>query len=150
MKGDLKQPKLPKKAPEYLGSIGKAMWRYLAPYFNETKKTIRADQYLVAQYCSAYEVYRKSYEIVLKDGIQRPKYKTLLSPVTGKVVAKDFAGYAKNPAVQTMSNALSQLNSLGKELGLSPVSRNKLAKLDFSEEKESKKSAVESLKEFFG
>lgn len=150
MKGDLKQPKLPKKAPEYLGSIGKAMWRYLAPYFNETKKTIRADQYLVAQYCSTYEVYRKSYEIVLKDGIQRPKYKTLLSPVTGKVVAKDFAGYAKNPAVQTMSNALSQLNSLGKELGLSPVSRNKLAKLDFSEEKEGKKSAVESLKEFFG
>lgn len=148
MKGDLKQPKLPKKAPDYLGPIGKAMWRYLAPYLNETDKTIRADQYLVAQYCSAYEVYRNAYKLVLKEGIQRPKYKTLLSPVDGKVMAKDFAGYAKNPAVQTMSSALSQLNSIGKELGLSPTSRNKLSKLDL-EKKDDTKSTVTSLKEFF-
>lgn len=148
MKGSLNQPKLPKKAPEYLGSIGKAMWRYLAPYLNENGKTIRADQYLVAQYCSAYEVYRKANKIILKDGIQRPKYKTLLSPVDGSVVAKDFTGYAKNPAVQTMANALSQLNSMGKELGLSPVSRKKLSEIN--PENDDKKTAVESLKEFFG
>lgn len=148
MKGSLNQPKLPKKAPEYLGSIGKAMWRYLAPYLNENGKTIRADQYLVAQYCSAYEVYRKANKIILKDGIQRPKYKTLLSPVDGSVVAKDFTGYAKNPAVQTMANALSQLNSMGKELGLSPVSRKKLSEI--SPENDDKKTAAESLKEFFG
>lgn len=147
MKGSLNQPKLPKKAPEYLGSIGKAMWRYLAPYLNENGKTIRADQYLVAQYCSAYEVYRKANKIILKDGIQRPKYKTLLSPVDGSVVAKDFTGYAKNPAVQTMTNALSQLNSMGKELGLSPVSRKKLSEI--SPENDDKKTAAESLKEFF-
>lgn len=148
MKGSLNQPKLPKKAPEYLGSIGKAMWRYLAPYLNENGKTIRADQYLVAQYCSAYEVYRKANKIILKDGIQRPKYKTLLSPVDGSVVAKDFTGYAKNPAVQTMANALSQLNSMGKELGLSPVSRKKLSEIN--PENDDKKTAVQSLKEFFG
>ena len=147
MKGSLNQPKLPKKAPEYLGSIGKAMWRYLAPYLNENGKTIRADQYLVAQYCSAYEVYRKANKIILKDGIQRPKYKTLLSPVDGSIVAKDFTGYAKNPAVQTMTNALSQLNSMGKELGLSPVSRKKLSEI--SPENDDKKTAAESLKEFF-
>ncbi len=148
MKGSLNQPKLPKKAPEYLGSIGKAMWRYLAPFLNENGKTIRADQYLVAQYCSAYEVYRKANETILKEGIQRPKYKTLLSPVDGSVVAKDFTGYAKNPAVQTMSNALSQLNSMGKELGLSPVSRNKLNEI--KPEDTDSNSAVTSLKEFFG
>ena len=147
MKGSLNQPKLPKKAPEYLGSIGKAMWRYLAPYLNENGKTIRADQYLVAQYCSAYEVYRKANKIILKDGIQSPKYKTLLSPVDGSIVAKDFTGYAKNPAVQTMTNALSQLNSMGKELGLSPVSRKKLSEI--SPENDDKKTAAESLKEFF-
>ena len=147
MKGSLNKPKLPKKAPENLGSIGKAMWRYLAPYLNENGKTIRADQYLVAQYCSAYEVYRKANKIILKDGIQRPKYKTLLSPVDGSVVAKDFTGYAKNPAVQTMANALSQLNSMGKELGLSPVSRKKLSEI--SPENDDKKTAAESLKEFF-
>lgn len=148
MKGSLNQPKLPKKAPEYLGSIGKAMWRYLAPFLNENGKTIRADQYLVAQYCSAYEVYRKANATILKEGIQRPKYKTLLSPVNGTVVAKDFTGYAKNPAVQTMTTALNQLNSIGKELGLSPASRKKLSEIH--PEDDDSKSAVTSLKEFFG
>jgi putative phage terminase, small subunit, P27 family len=148
LKGDLNQSKLPKKAPEYLGSIGKAMWRYLVPYLNENGKTIRADQYLVAQYCSAYEVYRKANAIIIKDGIQRPKYKTLLSPVDGSIVAKDFTGYAKNPAVMTMSNALNQLNSMGKELGLSPVSRKKLNEIQ--PEDSNSKSAAEKMKEFFG
>ena len=148
MKGSLNQPNLPKKAPEYLGSIGKAMWRYLAPYLNQTKKTIRADQYLVAQYCSSYEIYRHAYEHVKKEGIQRPKYKTLLSPVDGSVKAKDFSGYAKNPAVVTMNNALSQLNTLGKQLGLSPTSREKLAQLNI-ENTDKKKSSVQALKEFF-
>ena len=139
---------MPKKAPEYLGSIGKAMWRYLAPYLNQTKKTIRADQYLVAQYCSTYEIYRHAYENVKKEGLQSKKFKTTLNPVDGSIVAHDFTGYAKNPAVVTMNNALSQLNTLGKQLGLSPTSREKLAQLNI-ENTDKKKSSVQALKEFF-
>ena len=62
--------------------------------------------------------------------------------------AKDFSGYAKNPAVVTMNNALSQLNTLGKQLGLSPTSRKKLAQLNI-ENTDEKKSSVQALKEFF-
>ena len=65
----------------------------------------------------------------------------------GTVVAKDFTGYAKNPAVMTMSNALNQLNSMGKELGLSPVSRKKLNEIQ--PEDDDSKSAAEKMKEFF-
>lgn len=148
MKGDLNQPDLPKKAPEYLGSLGKAMWRYLAPFLNESRKIIRADQYLVAQYCSTYEIYRKAYADVQKHGIQQAIYKTSLSPVDGKVVSKDFQGYKKNPAYNIMSDSLSKMNQMGKELGLSPKARSQLMELKTPNDK-NKKSVTESMKEFF-
>jgi P27 family predicted phage terminase small subunit len=47
-----------------------------------------------------------------------------------------------------MNNALSQLNTLGKQLGLSPTSRKKLAQLNI-ENTDEKKSSVQALKEFF-
>lgn len=74
-------------------------------------------------------------------------YKTTVSPVTGDVVAKDFSGFRKNPAVQTMSDALNKLNSIGKELGLSPRARSEMLELNVPEEK--KQSVAESMKEFF-
>lgn len=148
MKGNLNQPNLPKKAPEYLGALGKAMWRYLAPFLNQSKKIIRADQYLVAQYCSTYEIYRKAYADVQKHGIQQAIYKTSLSPVDGKVVSKDFQGYKKNPAYNIMSDSLSKMNQMGKELGLSPKARSQLMELKTPND-DKKKSVTESMKEFF-
>ncbi|NRN90938.1 phage terminase small subunit P27 family [Lactobacillus helveticus] len=148
-KVDLKQPNLSEDPPKYLGRIGKTLWRKLVPYLNENKNIIKADQYLLAQYCSAYDMYRTAYENVQEHGIQRPKYKTTLSPVDGKIVAKDFTGYAKNPSVQAMSDALNKMNSLGKELGLSPKSRNELINLKEPEKEQKKTSTVSELKKFF-
>lgn len=150
-KVDLKQPNLSEDPPKYLGRIGRTLWRKLVPYLNENKNIIRADQYLLAQYCSAYDMYRTAYENVQEHGIQKPKYKTTLSPVDGTIVAKDFTGYAKNPAVQTMSDSLAKLNSIGKELGLSPKARNDLINLKEPEKKEEKKktSTEDQLKKFF-
>lgn len=150
-KVDLKQSNLSEDPPKYLGRIGRTLWRKLVPYLNENKNIIRADQYLLAQYCSAYDMYRTAYENVQEHGIQRPKYKTTLSPVDGKIVAKDFTGYAKNPAVQTMSDSLAKLNSIGKELGLSPKARHDLINLKEPEKKEEQKktSTEDQLKKFF-
>lgn len=150
MKDDKKQQKLPKTAPKYLGKYGKVMWRYLVPFLNKNQKILGIDRYLVAQYCSAYDMYRNSYQLVQDHGIQRPKYKTTLSPVDGSIVAKDFTGYAKNPAVQTMSDSLVKLNSLGKELGLSPKARNELLNMKEpeKEDKKEKKSVSEMMKDF--
>lgn len=46
-----------------------------------------------------------------------------------------------------MSDALNKLNSIGKELGLSPRARSEMLELNAPEEK--KKSVAESMKEFF-
>lgn len=148
MKDDLTKPKLPLKPPKYLGKYGAEIWKYIVPYLNKNKQVIKVDQYLTAQYCGAYDVYRNAYESVKKDGIQSKKFKTTLNPVNGKVVAHDFTGYAKNPSVQAMSDALNKMNTIGKELGLSPKSRNELINLK-QPEKKKKKDVTAEMKKFF-
>ena len=122
----------------------------VSTFLNKNKKVIRADQYLVAQYCSAYDIYRTAYDNVQKDGLQSKKFKTTLNPVDGSIVAKDFTGYAKNPSVQAMSDALNKMNTIGKELGLSPKSRNELVNLKEPKKKEKNKPSIQDqMKDFF-
>lgn len=149
LKVDLTKKRLPLKPPKYLGDYGQEMWQSLVPYFNKSKNIIRADQFLVAQYCSAYDVFRTAYESVKKDGLQRKKYKTALNPVNGEVVARDFTGYAKNPSVQMLTSSLNKLNAIGKELGLSPKSRNDLVNLKKPKKEEKKEPVSEKLEDFF-
>lgn len=144
---DLSRPKVQTQAPKWLDVYGKKLWPKLANYLNKNSKVLRADEYLLQQYCSSYDIYRRAYESVKKDGLQQKMYKTTVSPVTGDVVAKDFAGFRKNPAVQTMSDALNKLNSIGRDLGLSPRARSEMLGLNAPEEK--KKTVAEAMKDFF-
>lgn len=139
MNVDLTKPKVPTQAPKWLGTYGK--------YLNKSNKIIRADEYLIQQYCSAYDIYRQAYEDLQKNGIQQKVYKTSLSPVDGSVVSRDFQGFKKNPAYNMMSDSLGRLNTIGKQLGLSPQARNKLMELSGPDTE--KKSVAESMKEFF-
>ncbi|KWU09137.1 phage terminase small subunit P27 family [Lactobacillus crispatus] len=147
-KVDLSKPNIPNQAPKWLGEYGKRLYPKLATYLNKNDKILRADEYLLQQYCSAYDVYRIAFQDLQEHGIQQAIYKTSLSPVDGKVVSKDFQGYKKNPAYQMMSDSLSKLNAIGRELGLSPKARSEM--LDLKAPASKKKSAKESLKEFFG
>ena len=56
-------------------------------------------------------------------------------------------GYKKNSAVGTMKDAINLMSTIGAELGLSPKSRVELFKTVKSN---NKKSAAESMKDFFG
>lgn len=146
-KADLTAPKVSEEPPKWLGTYGKNLWRRLSKYLNKNSKILKADQYLLQQYCSSYQIYRLSYQEIQEHGIQQAIYKTSLSPADGSVVSKDFAGYRKNPACSVMSDALSKMNAIGKELGLSPRARSLMLDLKMPEEK--KKTSEESLKEFF-
>lgn len=147
MNVDLTKPKVPMQAPKWLGTYGKYLWPKLTAYLNKSNKIIRADEYLIQQYCSAYDIYRQAYEDLQKNGIQQKVYKTSLSPVDGSVVSRDFQGFKKNPAYNMMSDSLGRLNTIGKQLGLSPQARNKLMELSGPDTE--KKSVAESMKEFF-
>ena len=147
-KVDLTSRNVPNQAPKWLGEYGKRLYPKLATYLNKSNKILRADEYLIQQYCSAYDIYRKAYDELIKHGIQQAIYKTSLSPIDGSVKSKDFQGYKKNPAYNMMSDSLSKMNQIGKELGLSPKARNQLMELN-TPKNDDAKSAVASLKEFF-
>ena len=146
-KVDLTSRNVPNQAPKWLGEYGKRLYPKLATYLNKSHKILRADEYLIQQYCSAYDIYRKAYDELIKHGIQQAIYKTSLSPVDGSVVSKDFQGYKKNPAYNMMSDSLSKMNQIGKELGLSPKARNQL--MDLKNTNSNDKSIEQSVKEFF-
>lgn len=139
---------MPETAPKWLGKYGKILYPKLATYLNNNSKIIRADQYLAEAYCSAYDIYRTAYADLQEHGIQQAIFKTSLSPLDGSVVNKDFQGYRKNPAYQMMSDSLSKMNQIGRELGLSPRARSQMMELNTPSD-ENKKSVTDQMKEFF-
>ncbi|WP_294837332.1 phage terminase small subunit P27 family [uncultured Lactobacillus sp.] len=147
-KVDLTVSKVPETSPKWLGKYGKVLYPKLAAYLNKNAKIIRADEYLVQEYCSTYDIYRIAYGDIQEHGIQQAVYKTAVSPVDGSVVSKDFSGYRKNPAYQMMSDSLSKMNQIGRELGLSPKARSQMMELNSPSEK-GKKSVTDQMKEFF-
>lgn len=146
-KVDLSRPKVPTQAPKWLDKYGKLLWPKMANYLNKNPKVLRADEYLLQQYCSAYDVYRRAQQSLRDDGLQQKMFKTVVNPVTGEVINRDFAGYRKNPAYQMMSDSLSKLNSIGRELGLSPKARSEM--MEYKAPDEKKQSITDSMKEFF-
>lgn len=132
--------------PKQLSAIARECWRKIVPFLENTGKIQRIDSSLVELYCVQYGIYREAYEDIQKNKIQTKVFRSLQDNL-GKIVGKDFAGYKKNPAVGTMNDAISIMNKVGSELGLSPKSRAELFKIVKSQ---NKKSAAESVKEFFG
>ena len=147
-KVDLTVSKVPETSPKWLGKYGKVLYPKLAAYLNKNAKIIRADEYLVQEYCSTYDIYRIAYGDIQEHGIQQAVYKTAVSPVDGSVVSKDFSGYRKNPAYQMMSDSLSKMNQIGRELGLSPKARSQMMELNSPSDK-NEESVTEKMKEFF-
>lgn len=137
---------LSKDPPKQFDRYAKECWRKVVPFLESTNKVQRIDSTLVELYCTQYEIYRKSYEDVQKNGIQTKAYKSLQDNM-GEIVGKDFIGYKKNPAIGTMKDAVTLMTNIGSELGLSPKSRAELFKIV---KNTNKKSATDSMKEFFG
>ena len=61
-KVDLSKPNVPNQAPKWLGEYGKRLYPKLATYLNKNDKILRADEYLLHQYCSAYDVSRIAFQ----------------------------------------------------------------------------------------
>nr|WP_262316487.1 phage terminase small subunit P27 family [Lacticaseibacillus parakribbianus] len=120
---------LSKDPPKYFGRIAAATWRRIVPFLMVQGHDVRRiDQSLVEMYCTQYEIYRKAYESIKKNGAQTEAYRSVQNN-RGEVIGKDFLGYKRNPATSIYNDALKQLASVGAQLGLSPKSRAELAEL---------------------
>ncbi|QBX17990.1 terminase small subunit [Streptococcus phage Javan392] len=98
-------------------------------------------------YCTNYEIYRQAYADIQDNGIQTAIYKSVQNQM-GDKIGEDFVGFKKNPAVDIMKNANTQLTSIGTALGLSPKARQEL--LAIASEDKNEKSTAELMKEFLG
>lgn len=119
--------KLSTTPPKYLKATGRSMWTRLMPLIGDS--LLENDRALVESYCFNYQLLREAYDDIQENGIQYALYKIVMTPRGEIIDDHHFEGLKNNPATKTLSDATSKLDSLGKQLGLSPASRAELAKL---------------------
>lgn len=121
--------RLPTDPPNYLGSVAREIWRKIVPFLEATEKVERIDTFLVETYCTNYEIYKKAYEDVKKNGIQTEIKKVIQAQGSGEILGEQSMGFRKNPAVATMKDVTETLNKIGIQLGLTPKGRAELAEI---------------------
>lgn len=122
-----KSNKLSTTPPKYLKATGRSMWTRLMPLIGDS--LLENDRALIESYCFNYQLLRESYDNIQENDIQYPIFKFVTTSKGDILDDHHFEGYKANPAVKTLDAATSKLDSLGKQLGLSPQSRAELAKL---------------------
>ena len=139
---------LPTDPPNYLGTVAREIWRKIVPFLENTQKVERIDTFLVETYCTNYEIYKIAYEDIKENGIQQEMKKPIQAQGSGEILGEQFLGFKKNPAVDTMTDAVDNLNRIGIQLGLTPKGRQEL--MEIANENKEEKSTAEMMKEFLG
>ncbi|AAD44055.1 terminase small subunit [Streptococcus phage CHPC919] len=140
--------RLPADPPNYLGQVAREVWRKIVPFLEATEKVERIDTFLVETYCTNYEIYKKAYEDIKENGIQKEIIKVIQAQGNGEILGEQSMGFKKNPAVSTMKDATDTLNKIGIQLGLTPKGRQEL--MEIAGEEKNKVSTAEMLKDFLG
>lgn len=113
---------LQKTPPRYLSKTAAMIYRQIWPIVVESKVVKQADHAVVEALCIQMEMARIAYKDIAENGIQSAIYQTPVSP-TGEMGEKEFVGFRKNPAVNTLSDSTQKIKQLSAELGLTPQSR---------------------------
>lgn len=114
---------LQKTPPRHLNSYARALWINLLPLLRETKYIKQADAKTVEMLCMNYQVMREAYEDIKENGITKEVYRTVVNPVNGDVITREFSGFKRNPATQILDTTTAKIKSLSESLGLTPASR---------------------------
>lgn len=133
--------------PKELQGIARYLWTQLVPILNEQKYIKQADKSIVEMLCMQYELARRSYKDIQDNGTVKPVFRTVVNPVTGEVISKDFTGYKRNPSTQILDAATNKIKALSTELGLSPESRASLLKIDDGDKDA---PSIEDMRKAFG
>ncbi|WP_295745395.1 phage terminase small subunit P27 family [uncultured Limosilactobacillus sp.] len=116
---------LQKTPPRYLSKTGARLYRQLWLLLQDTQVVKQADHSVVEALVVQMELARMAYADIQENGIQSAIYQTPVSP-TGEMGEKEFVGFRKNPAVNTLSDSTQKIKQLSAELGLTPESRASL------------------------
>lgn len=130
----------PTPPKELRGTIAGYAWARLYPELQKMQYVKAPDKDILVLLCMNIQLYREAFDSIKENGIQTKIYKTVVSPTTGEVLNKDFTGFKKNTAVDTLNAATAKIESLSNKLGLSPIARATLmekVKTDKPKEKQS-------------
>lgn len=109
IKPDEKAP----ECPEWLDDVAKEEWARIVPLLERAGLISQVDMGVLANYCQLYSRWKKAEEILKKEGF---------------VLKAGKNGYAMpHPAVKIAEKAQQLMKAYISELGLSPVSRARLA-----------------------
>lgn len=99
------------ECPSYLHDLARQTWFAVCAILNEMRVITRADENVVARYCTIFCRWREAEESLEKDGM------VITSP----------NGYPiQNPYLAIANKSSEQLDRLDTKLGLSPSDRNRL------------------------
>lgn len=118
--------KLQSTPPRYLHGAARTAWTKVVPLLNSTEWVKQADKQTVELFCINYQLMLDAYKDILINDQVSKIYRTVVNPVTGDVVAKDFMGIKRNPSTQILDSATSKVKTLAEALGLTPASRAQL------------------------
>jgi P27 family predicted phage terminase small subunit len=97
--------------PEWIQGIAREMWERVTPLLCQQRILQLSDIHIVEGFCIAYGNWRAAQDHVNKNGI-------VIEGATG--------GPIKNPALTELNAAAKQMVMFGGQLGLDPVSRQRL------------------------
>lgn len=140
---------LPDEPPKYLKGTARYMWRRLVPLIKSDPTVNEMDKTMVEAFCINYQMMRNAYDHVIEKDAVTAAYKTVVNPVTGKVIGTDFVGYKVNPSVKILDSSSTKLKALGSELGLTPKGRAELLELKLPDT-EDKTSTADLIKQVLG
>lgn len=128
--------KLQTSAPQALTGSARFLWTQLVPELNSLGYVKQADKQTVEMLCINYQMLRDAYNDIKEHGQTKEVYRTVISPVTGEIVSRDFMGYKRNPSTQILDSATSKVKTLSESLGLTPASRASLLNISDTDEDE--------------
>lgn len=125
---------------ELKGTIAGYAWSRLYPELQKMQYVKAPDKDILILLCMNIQLYREAFESIKENGIQTKIFKTVVSPTTGEIISKDFTGFKKNSAVDTLNQATAKIESLSNKLGLSPIARATLMEKVKTEKPKEKQS----------
>lgn len=124
-----KLPKLSPNPPAYLSDVAKTVYTNVYKLVKDSDLIVKQDAHLIVNFAMVSGMMREAYEHLKTEGSQQKVY-TVVQTADGDVIDDHrFVGWKPNPAYKNVLSAISSLEKIAKELGLTPQSRATLLNL---------------------
>lgn len=124
-----KLPKLSPTPPSFLSDVAKTVYKNVYDLVSNSDLIVKQDAHLIVSFSMVSGMMRESYEHLKEEGSQQKVY-TVVQTADGDVIDDHrFTGWKPNPAYKNVLSAISSLEKIAKELGLTPQSRATLLNL---------------------